>query len=129
MLTYACITCHGNGGGSRFDPEDPDPAHPPTPSDPRVHRGGTRPGGQSEGRGGGGGPRRPPGPPRPAGVARGGSRAREVRASDVGVGKVLDDLEAYDVVRRRRIGRAYAGQANPDSAPFGLTRGLFERGA
>jgi len=53
--------------------------------------------------------------------------AREVRASDVGVGKVLDDLEAYDVVRRRRIGRAYAVQANPDSGLFDLTRNLFER--
>src|SRR3990172_6049554 len=53
--------------------------------------------------------------------------AREVGASDVGVGKVLDDLEAYDVVRRRRIGRAYAVQANPHSALFDLTRGLFER--
>ena len=53
--------------------------------------------------------------------------AREVGASDVGVGKVLDDLEAYDVVRRRRIGRAYAIRANPDSALFGVTRDLFER--
>lgn len=53
--------------------------------------------------------------------------AREVGASDVGVGKVLDDLEAYDVVRRRRIGRAYAVQANPDSALFAVTRDLFER--
>ena len=53
--------------------------------------------------------------------------AREVGASDVGVGKVLDDLEAYDVVRRRRIGRAYAVQANPDSALFAVIRDLFER--
>lgn len=53
--------------------------------------------------------------------------AREVGASDVGVGKALDDLEAYDVVRRRRIGRAYAVRANPDSALFAVTRDLFER--
>ena len=53
--------------------------------------------------------------------------AREVGASDVGVGKALDDLEAYDVVRRRRIGRAYAVRANPDSALFAATRELFER--
>ena len=53
--------------------------------------------------------------------------AREVGASDVGVGKALDDLEAYDVVRRRRIGRAYAVRANPDSALFQATQVLFER--
>ncbi len=53
--------------------------------------------------------------------------AREVGASDVGVGKALDELEAYDVVRRRRIGRAYAVRANPDSAIFAATQGLFER--
>lgn len=53
--------------------------------------------------------------------------AREVGASDVGVGKALDDLEAYDVVRRRRIGRACAVQANAGSALFQATRELFER--
>ena len=52
--------------------------------------------------------------------------AREVGASDVGVGKVLDDLEAFDVVRRRRIGRAYAVRANPDSALFGVAEGIFD---
>lgn len=36
--------------------------------------------------------------------------AREVGASDVGVGRALDDLEAFDVVRRR-IGRALAVRA------------------
>ena len=53
--------------------------------------------------------------------------ARHVGASDVGVGKVVDDLEAYDVVRRHRIGRAYAVRAIPDSALFTVTRELFER--
>ncbi len=53
--------------------------------------------------------------------------AREVGASDVGVGKALDDLEAFDVVRRRRIGRALAVRANVDSALFDATRNLFER--
>jgi len=53
--------------------------------------------------------------------------AREVGASDVGVGKALDDLEAYDVVRRRRIGRAYTVRANPDSALFQATQDLFAR--
>ncbi|HEX9339712.1 MAG TPA: nucleotidyltransferase domain-containing protein [Thermoplasmata archaeon] len=59
--------------------------------------------------------------------------AGEAGASDVGVGKALDDLEAYDVVRRRRIGRAYAVRANPGSALFQAARELFgreeERGA
>lgn len=53
--------------------------------------------------------------------------AREVGASDVGVGKALDDLEAYDAVRRRRIGRAYTVRANPDSALFAVARELFDR--
>ncbi len=53
--------------------------------------------------------------------------AREVGASDVGVGKALDDLEAFDVVRRRRIGRALAVRANPDSALFEATRALFDQ--
>ncbi|MFA5896956.1 MAG: nucleotidyltransferase domain-containing protein [Thermoplasmata archaeon] len=52
--------------------------------------------------------------------------AREVGASDVGVGKALDGLEAFDVVRRRRIGRAYVVKANPDSALFALTQDLFK---
>ncbi len=53
--------------------------------------------------------------------------AREVGASDVGVGKALDDLEAFDVVRRRRIGRALAVRANPESALFAATTELFDR--
>jgi len=53
--------------------------------------------------------------------------AREVGASDVGLGKALDELEAYDVVRRRRIGRALAVRANPDSALFAATQQLFEQ--
>ncbi len=53
--------------------------------------------------------------------------AREVGASDVGVGRALDDLEAYDVVRRRRIGRSYAVRANPDSALFQAAAPLFDR--
>jgi len=53
--------------------------------------------------------------------------SRVVGASDVGVGKALDDLEAFDVVRRRRIGRALAVRANPDSALFAAAQELFDR--
>lgn len=53
--------------------------------------------------------------------------AREIGASDVGVGKVLDDLEAYGVVRRRPIGRALVVQANPDSGLFEAAAELFRR--
>ncbi len=53
--------------------------------------------------------------------------AREVGASDVGVGKAVDDLEAYDVVRRRHIGRSYTVRANPDSALLQAAEPLFDR--
>lgn len=52
--------------------------------------------------------------------------ARLVGASHVGVGKALEDLLAYAIVRRRVIGRAYAVSANPDSVSFRGASKLFD---
>ncbi len=52
--------------------------------------------------------------------------ARFVGASHVGVSKALEDLLAYDIVRRRVVGRAYAVSANPDSALFKEAGSLFQ---
>ena len=51
---------------------------------------------------------------------------RSVGASHVGVGKALEDLLAYDIVRRRTVGRASAVSANPDSMSFREASKFFE---
>lgn len=51
---------------------------------------------------------------------------RFVGASHVGVGKALEDLLAYDIVRRQVVGRAYGVSANRDSALFTEVANLFE---
>jgi predicted nucleotidyltransferase len=51
--------------------------------------------------------------------------ARFVASSHVGVAKALESLLAYDVVRRRRLGRAYAVRAHTDSALFQEVAKLF----